>query len=63
MRLLIGMLMSGLVAAQAPAGPLVFGPQAAWFRPADAEESHAPSRPTADDPGARTPRGDVDGCG
>ncbi len=49
MRLLIGMLMGGLVAAQAPAGPLVFGPQAAWFRPADAEESHAPSRPTADD--------------
>lgn len=37
MRLLIGMLMGGLVAAQAPAGPLVFGPQAAWFRPADAD--------------------------
>jgi len=26
MRLLIEMLMGGLVAAQAPAGPLVFGP-------------------------------------
>jgi hypothetical protein len=37
MRLLIGMLVSGLVAAQAPPAPLVFGPQAAWFRPADAD--------------------------
>jgi hypothetical protein len=37
MRLLIGMLVGGLVAAQAPPGPLVFGPQAAWFRPADTE--------------------------
>lgn len=37
MRLLIASLVGGLVAAQAPPGPLVFGPQAAWFRPADAE--------------------------
>lgn len=37
MRLLIVMLAGGLVAAQAPPGPLAFGPQAAWFRLADAE--------------------------
>lgn len=63
MRLLIGMLMGGLVAAQAPAGPLVFGPQAAWFRPADAEGIARAVAPYGGRPGARTPRGDVDGCG
>ena len=38
MRLLVGALMGGLLAAQVPRGePLVFGPQAAWLRPVDAE--------------------------
>jgi hypothetical protein len=37
MRLLVGLLVAGLLAAQAPREPLAFGRQAAWLRPEDVE--------------------------
>jgi len=55
--------MGGLVAAQAPAGPLVFGPQAAWFRPADAEGIARAVAPYGGRPWCSNAARDVDGCG